>query len=475
MKKLLTLVLIVLTSAGIASAQGSTSAFLDMTPGFSRYAKGYVEKLINIWQQKGEYEKTADYKHRIETQRDAKIRELTQEARSNYIAEQMPADLKGELHLGAYNADAEVFMVSHPKYGEMALPVPLDDAPKFRQTWTTTQAHPRFVIENDHLALAELVFKPAKGKKTYRCQRADMADFAEAEVSFDFDPIEIEIENPVAELPAKRQSRPGVSDIDTDIPVGGKTANGNTFAVVISNEKYRRVSSVDYAHNDGKAMHGYLTSTLGIPESQIHFVRDATLNDIRAELDWMQEVSKAYRGDASFVFYYAGHGIPDEATRSGYLLPVDGYGSNAASGLAMSELNDRLATMPSRLTLVMLDACFSGAVRNGDMLAAARGVALKVRPDKVKGGNVVVLSASQDDETAAKYDDQRHGLFTYFLLKGIREAKGDLSLGQLADYVREQVGRRSVVDNRKPQTPAVHTSPAISDSWTRLNLSRLSK
>lgn len=235
-----------------------------------------------------------------------------------------------------------------------------------------------------------------------------------------------------------------------NIPVGIKTSNSNTFAVIIANENYRRVSPVEYAHNDGNIMKRYLIETLGIPEKQVHYVKDATLNDMRAEIEWIKEIGDAYAGQASFIFYYAGHGIPDEATSNGYLLPTDGYGSMSSTGLSMNELNDRISSIPSRLSLVILDACFSGAMRGGEMLASARGVAIKVRPGAVNRGNIVVLTASQEDETASKCDEYGHGLFTYYLLKKIQESKGSVTLGELADYTIDQVRRYSIVNNRKP-------------------------
>ena len=70
--------------------------------------------------------------------------------------------------------------------------------------------------------------------------------------------------------------------------------------------------------------------------------------------------------------------------------------------------------MPSVGTLVLLDACFSGARRDGQMLAAqSKGVAVKPKEDVVSG-NLVVFSASQGGETAYPYQEKKHGLFTYY-------------------------------------------------------------
>lgn len=86
-------------------------------------------------------------------------------------------------------------------------------------------------------------------------------------------------------------------------------------------------------------------------------------------------------------------------------------------------------------------------------MTSTRGVALKPKPLNIKG-NLVMMSASQATETAQPYNEKRHGLFTYFLLEKLKETNGDVTLGELADYVTRQVKRTSAV-NGKAQTPTV--------------------
>ena len=262
----------------------------------------------------------------------------------------------------------------------------------------------------------------------------------------------------------------GKSDVDTNIPSSG-IVNDKTFAVIVANEKYQSVTEVDYAENDGNMFREYCHKTLGVPEKNIHFVPNATLVNMWAQVDWLESIAKAYDGDASLIFYYARHGIPDEGTRDAYLLPVDGSGSNVKTGYKLSELYSSLSKFPTRQTVVLLDACFSGAERTGDILVAARCVALKSKKEVPKG-NLIVFSAASGDETAYQYTDKGHGLFTYFLLKKLKETKGDVSLGDLAAYVQEQVYRHSVIENSKSQTPTVIPSSELSGDWTALRLTQ---
>lgn len=257
------------------------------------------------------------------------------------------------------------------------------------------------------------------------------------------------------------------SDVDINIPTSGKLQE-STFAVIIANENYKRESKVDYAINDGETFKQYCINTLGLPQSNVHCVKDATLNDFRAEMDWLSQISKAYQGEARLIVYYAGHGVPDEKTQSSYLLPIDGYGSNITTGYKLSDMYTSLSTYPAKSVMVFLDACFSGAQRDGDMLASARGVALKAKPEAPKG-NMIVISAATGDETAYKYDEQSHGMFTYFLLKKLQANGADTTLGELADYITTNVSRKSIVVNMKSQTPTVFVSGTLSSDWRNLS------
>lgn len=259
-----------------------------------------------------------------------------------------------------------------------------------------------------------------------------------------------------------------MSDVDKDIPVNPSN-NASTFVVIIANENYRREAKVDYALNDGKVFSQYCHLTLGIPENNIQLYANATLNDMRAGINWLNEVAKVYSGQANLILYYAGHGIPDESDASAYLLPTDGSGSDVQSGYKLSELYDRFSLMPAKSVVVFIDACFSGAQRGDEMLTSARGVAIRVKED-IPERNMVVFSAAQEDETAYPYDSQSHGLFTYYLLKHLQESEGNCTLGEMADYLNDNVRKRSIVDNKKSQTPTVTVSPDLLNTWRDMTL-----
>lgn len=246
-------------------------------------------------------------------------------------------------------------------------------------------------------------------------------------------------------------------DVDTKIAVNDNI-DPNTFVIIIANENYKYEQPVPYAKNDGETFRLYCEKTLGIPKKNIRFCSDATLNDMRMQIQWLLKIMNACDGDARAIFYYSGHGMPSEDGKHSFLLPIDGISTVDGSGVSIADLYRQLGQMLSRQTLVILDACFSGARRDGQMLSFSRGVAIKSKQEEVNG-NLVVFSASQGNETAYPYEEKRHGLFTFYLLEQLQQKGGCVTLGELSDYVTKKVKRMSILENNKEQTPSVIASP----------------
>ncbi len=245
--------------------------------------------------------------------------------------------------------------------------------------------------------------------------------------------------------------------VDTKIAVNSQT-DDKTFVVIVSNENYKHEESVPFARNDGEVFKVYCQKTLGIPEDHIRFAPDATLGEMNFAIYWLGNMLKAFDGEGKAIVYYSGHGMPDESGKEAYLLPVDGFSQSTEGALSTKSLYKKLGEMNSKHIVVFLDACFSGAKRDGKMLASSRGVAIKAKTDPVSD-NTVVFSAAQGDETAYPFKSQRHGLFTYYILDKMQQSGGSTTLGELSDYVTQNVKRKAVVENNgKSQTPTVIAS-----------------
>ena len=258
------------------------------------------------------------------------------------------------------------------------------------------------------------------------------------------------------------------NEVDTKV-INNPTINKNTFAIVIGNEKYRNEVDVPFAQNDAKIFCEYVKKTLGVPHDQIRHIENAGYNDLRIAINWLVQAMLVCRGKGKAIVYYAGHGIPNESDQSSYLLPVDGIGNDSGSAYALQELYDKLGNVEAQSITIFLDACFSGSKREEGTLTSARGVAIKAKQSTPKG-NLIVFSAAQGDETAYPYKDKQHGLFTYFLLKKLQETKGEVTLGELSEYLADEVGRQSFIKNNKIQTPTVSVASSLQNSWKSLKL-----
>ena len=257
------------------------------------------------------------------------------------------------------------------------------------------------------------------------------------------------------------------SDVDKDIPQA-KDQQENTFVVIITNEGYKMVDAVDYARNDGEIFYAYCEKTLGIPENRIRLYQDVASGEFRAAINWIKDVSATFK-DINVIFYYAGHGIPNDMGSDAYLLPIDCDSRTVEVCYPVSQLYQELGDINAKHVVVFMDACFSGSKRGNGSLNKARGVAIKVKNQQLKG-NMVVFSAASGDETAWPYKKQEHGLFTYFLLKKLQESGGNCTLGELSEYIQQKVGQESLLANKRKQTPTVTSSGSLDNTWQQMRL-----
>jgi uncharacterized caspase-like protein len=224
---------------------------------------------------------------------------------------------------------------------------------------------------------------------------------------------------------------------------------------------------VAYAKNDAEVFSDYLNKTIGIPKSNIHLVLNASYGKMLKEIDWLKNVLLSFKGDCEVFFYYAGHGMPNEETKEAFLVPVDGDPANFTSSIPLATVYNSIGNLPSKKTVFFIDACFSGGSREGD-IGSGRGMKLKPKENKVEG-NSIVFSAASNTQIAGPYTEKQHGLFTYFLLKKIRDTKGEVSLKELSDFVSDQVQKQSAVQG-KTQQPNVSISETIVNDWQQLKL-----
>lgn len=439
------------------------------TISFKEEIEKMVIRKVYQWQLKGEFEKTVDYLDRVTKEnRNKAIERITNDCIQEIALEHVNLSVT---MLGSYNADSEYFILNLQGALRSMIPVPLDEALWFRDNWERAELkNPVFALVDDHLMLSALEVKLEDKIYAYD---ASVHGYLQGENHNGtvFDPININLPDISAlELynqPVTRVN--GVSDIDQHIPEN-LIVQSNVFALVIGNEDYSSYQvgsggeiNVDYAEADARTFAAYLNRTFGLPKENITLLINATVGQMNQAIDRLASLAKVYDGEAELIFYYAGHGLPDEDTKEPYLIPVDVSGSDLTYALKLEEVYNQLSAYETHRVTVFLDACFSGGARSQGLLAS-RGVRIRPKSPFVLG-NLIVFSASSGNQTAYAYIEQGHGMFTYFLLKKIQETRGSVTYGDLAFYVMDEVNKKSLLINNREQTPVLKLSPIFQNTW----------
>jgi hypothetical protein len=258
------------------------------------------------------------------------------------------------------------------------------------------------------------------------------------------------------------------SDVDKDIPVVA-SKNTNKVALIIGNEDYSHAfnpeSNVDFAGNDARVFSEYAKKVLGIPEKYVLISVDATYMAMKSQIQRAIEIVKIMGPASELIFYYAGHGFPDQATKIPYLIPVDVSASSLTSAIKLADVYTQLSNSGAGRVTVFLDACFSGGGRDmGPVNARSVRMAPSTEENMVSG-NMIVITASTGEQTAQALNREKHGLFTYYLLKKLKETSGNVTYGDLFEYILKNVQLDALTENNKPQVPVYISSDLVGEKW----------
>lgn len=265
--------------------------------------------------------------------------------------------------------------------------------------------------------------------------------------------------------PKDKPARVPASDVDS--PRYRAPANPDNFALVIGVESYSDLPEARFAERDAAAVRGHLAA-LGYPERNIVSVLGpkATKTAFIKNLEtWLPKNVK----ETSTVFvYFSGHGAPDPKTGRGYLMPWDGDPQFLEdSAYPLKRLYDKLGALKARGVVVALDACFSGTGGRSVLASGTRPLVTKVDVGSPTSAKIVSLTASESDQTTGTDDEQGHGLFTYYLLRGLNgEAAGpagSVTAKSLFDYLAPRVADEARRKNRDQTPQIVPASAAVQE------------
>jgi hypothetical protein len=278
----------------------------------------------------------------------------------------------------------------------------------------------------------------------------------------------------------------GIEQIEAQAKEGKRDAKygsvqGQKWAVIIgvSNYKDSRIAGLRYSAADARAFNDWLLSQKGgrYAPSRVKIFLDsqATAQNIRNALfNWLGQALE----EDTVMIYFAGHGSPQspDYPQNLFLLPYDAqYDDVATTGFPMWDIETALKRfIKARKVVVIADACHSGGIGQSFDIArrATRGITINPISSGIQnlskvGDGIAVISASDDKQFSqeGKHWGGGHGVFTYFLLKGLNgeadyNKDGHITLGELIPYLSEQVRRET--SNAQSPTVSGKFDPALS-------------
>jgi uncharacterized caspase-like protein len=234
-------------------------------------------------------------------------------------------------------------------------------------------------------------------------------------------------------------------------PIGKRTEqNNNALALIIGVSDYENTpAKAVFADADAMMFRDYASEKLGIPDSRIKTM----VNDGAGERElllsvksWLSRLVKQNQSDV--YIFFAGHGLASDDGSKMYLLPYDGAPELLdKTAILRDELFADISAANPRSVTVFLDTCYSGTTRGTDMLIASRSIAIRALVQSIPD-NFTVMTAAAGDQTAKPLEEAKHGMFSYFLMKGMEgeaDANNDneITAGELHSYVQANVIQQS--------------------------------
>ena len=227
-------------------------------------------------------------------------------------------------------------------------------------------------------------------------------------------------------------------------------ANPKALALIIGVADYKETSAAAvYADSDARVFADYAVEKLGVPRQRIKTL----VNDGADEKDVLLAAKRwlargAIAGQSDIYVFFAGHGLASDDGEKMYLLPHDGAPELLEdTAVSRDRLFTDIAAANPRSVTVFLDTCYSGTTRGPDMLIASRPIAIRAKEQAVPDG-FTVMTAAAGDQTAKPLEEAKHGMFSYFLMKGMEgdadtNQDNQITAGELQEYVYQNVMQQS--------------------------------
>ena len=242
----------------------------------------------------------------------------------------------------------------------------------------------------------------------------------------------------------------------------------DAVAIIIGIQNYKRVPKAEFANEDARAFYDYAIRALGIRPENIKLMLDEQADEVEilaAFQNWLPV--KVKKSTTDVYVFYSGHGLPGEDGKSLYILP---QGADrqfiAKTALNQQEIIAALQAVKPKSVTMFMDACYSGQIRTGDtLLTSARPLALSSTSASFPS-EFTVFTASATDQIASSSPDLKHGIFSYYLMKGMEgdadeNRDGKITAAELQTYVLEMVGKQAMTLNRRQEPQMVGDSGRV--------------
>jgi len=232
----------------------------------------------------------------------------------------------------------------------------------------------------------------------------------------------------------------------------------DAVAIIIGIQNYKLIPKAEYSGQDAQDFYDYASRALGIKQENIKLLLDdeADVSGIyRAFQNWLP--LKVRKGKTDVYVFYSGHGLPSADGKTLYFLPV-GADKDLIAETAINQkrIVDALKSAQPKSVTMFIDSCYSGQIRTGEtLLASARPVVLTVQ-ETAYPPEFTVITASASDQIASSSPDLKHGIFSYYLMKGLEgeadeNKDGTITIGKLQSYLAERVPRFAMTMSRKQE------------------------
>ena len=245
-------------------------------------------------------------------------------------------------------------------------------------------------------------------------------------------------------------------------PTTEQMGNVDIYAVIVGVSRYENFETLKYTDDDAYRIYAFLKSPEGgaVPDENIHILIDesaAKENIVQA----MQTVSAQADENDAIICYFAGHGL------EGYFLPIDSDGYRRR--IPYLTLKKYLADSRAKQKLFMADACYSGSLLASRRPNLAQMQNFYQQISESDGGTAFLLS-SKDTEYSKESSGLRQGVFSYFLIEGLKGQADDnqdqiVTIDELYRYIK--IGVRDYTKNEQNPQLAGRYQSDLPVSWVR--------